>query len=236
MSIESTGVSAYRDLIDTSLQFPKWSTTLLKCLETLNVSRSAFTRLPLENSLQSVKACIQALEIITSPSNLLASHSRMALFRESVLWSLQCYRRLWKVAFSWFETVNSPLEEDRIVTLLMDLILLNKKCFSCCGKLGLGLEQGSVDVLIQSGVDMLSSPKIRRSLDLQHALSQLLSEAMRISHGSPGVDRLIEENFLQALKELQSDSAAFANLHQSFQVALPPKTPLQSFMLIEGSK
>lgn len=152
----------------------------------------------------------------------------MALFRESVLWNLQCYRRLWKLVFTWFESVNSRSDEDRIVSLLMELILLNKKCFSCCQKLGLSLEQGSVDALIQSGVDMLSSSKIRRSFDLQHALSQLLSEAMRISHSFPEVDQLIDEHLLQALKELQSDSATFTGLHQSFQVALHPSAPLFS--------
>ncbi|EEP77729.1 hypothetical protein UREG_02578 [Uncinocarpus reesii 1704] len=147
-----------------------------------------------------VKACLQILEVFSHPLPLPAFQSRASFIRECLLWDLQCYQRLWKLEFRWFEQTGTPQEEESIVTLLTNLILLSKKCFSCSQRLSLGLNQRMIYALIQSGVDMLSSPKLQRSPDLQHALSQLLSEHIIIT--------MLEGNYYAPLPHRRTSSQA----------------------------
>ncbi|KMU90526.1 UVSB [Coccidioides immitis H538.4] len=114
--------------------------------------------------------------------------------------------RLWKSIFIWFELAETQLQEEHAVNLLTDLIFLAKRCFSCSQRLGLGLDERVMRALVQNGADMLSSTKLQRSFDLQHALSQLLSEVMRASHSCPTAHELIAEHFLEDLEELTSDA------------------------------
>ncbi|WEW59433.1 serine/threonine-protein kinase M1 [Emydomyces testavorans] len=218
-SIESTHLSSCRDIIGTSVYFPQWSSVFVKCLQTLNVSRSAFPRLSLGHPLVVVRVCLQILDSLTSPLTMSGFCSRTSFFRECVLWDLQCYQRLWKTVFKWFENADRQ-EEDEIVTLLTNLIVVPKRGFSCSQGLGLGVDQKIMHALIQRGVDMLSSPKLQHCAGLQHALSHLLGETMRASHSCPQVNQLIAEHFLQNLEELKSDANNFAALHQSFQSLL----------------
>ncbi|EAS29766.2 UVSB PI-3 kinase [Coccidioides immitis RS] len=217
VSIENTGASGGREVAITPLYFPSWSNVFANCLETLNIPRSAVTRRPLGSLFVVAKTCFQVLESFCSPISTPAFHSRAYFFRECILWNLQCYQRLWKSIFIWFELAETQLQEEHAVNLLTDLIFLAKRCFSCSQRLGLGLDERVMRALVQNGADMLSSTKLQRSFDLQHALSQLLSEVMRASHSCPTAHELIAEHFLEDLEELTSDADKFAALHQSFQ-------------------
>ncbi|EFW15003.1 conserved hypothetical protein [Coccidioides posadasii str. Silveira] len=217
VSIENTGASGGREVAITPLYFPSWSNVFANCLETLNIPRSAVTRRPLGSLFVVAKTCFQVLESFCSPISTPAFHSRAYFFRECILWNLQCYQRLWKSIFIWFELAETQLQEEHAVNLLTDLIFLAKRCFSCSQRLGLGLDERVMRALVQNGADMLSSTKLQRSFDLQHALSQLLSEVMRASHSCPTAHELIAEHFLEDLEELTSDADKLAALHQSFQ-------------------
>ncbi|KMU76981.1 hypothetical protein CISG_06216 [Coccidioides immitis RMSCC 3703] len=202
VSIENTGASGGREVAITPLYFPSWSNVFANCLETLNIPRSAVTRRPLGSLFVVAKTCFQVLESFCSPISTPAFHSRAYFFRECILWNLQCYQRLWKSIFIWFELAETQLQEEHAVNLLTDLIFLAKRCFSCSQRLGLGLDERVMRALVQNGADMLSSTKLQRSFDLQHALSQLLSEVMRASHSCPTAHELIAEHFLEDLEEL----------------------------------
>ncbi|KAI1919319.1 serine/threonine-protein kinase M1 [Ophidiomyces ophidiicola] len=233
--IEIINVKGYQNINGLFLYFPQWSDSLASCFEALNLPRSTLARLSIGSPSSVVKACLHVLDSFAHlPSNRI--FTRSSFLRESILWNFQCSERLWKAVFQWFGGAETRLEEEKTVNLLTELISLFRKGFSCSQILGLGMDQRAMDVMVQSGVDMLSSSKLLQSSDLQHVLSQLMSEIMRASHSCPAADQLVTEHFTPALDELKSDAPTFRTLHQSFQHVIDRILQGQYFSPVPSSK
>ncbi|ODH48741.1 hypothetical protein GX48_05176 [Paracoccidioides brasiliensis] len=208
---------------DITLFFPGPSSILPTCLDKLSLPRSMFAnRVRLGTPAMVVKFCLQLFEAVACPPfHATLSASRAASLRQLLTWVLHCQQKLWTVMFEWFEIARPDHIEEKL-TYLLDFVTLSRKLYSHALKLsqGLPLDQQAKHVWLQCGVDLLTSPKLSQSTDVQHALSQLLSDAMRLSHTSSEVGQFIEDHFFQPLSDLSEDESGFQHLHQSFQMVI----------------
>ena len=121
----------------------------------------------------------------------------------------------------WFEAAETPQEDVHpTISLILDFAVLSRKWYTYSLKLsqGFSLDKRAKHVWLQSGVDMLASGKLQQSTYVQHAFSQLLNDAIHISHGSPDIGAFIEDRFLQPLLNLSRNEVAFQLFHPSLQV------------------
>lgn len=166
------------------------------------------------------KICLQLFEAVACPPfHITLPVSGAANLRRVLTWVLHCQQKLWTAMFEWFDVAKTTQVEEQLMSLL-DFVTLSRKLYSHALKLsqGLPLDQQAKHVWLQCGVDLLNSAKLQQNGDVQQALSQLLSDAIRLSLSSPEVGRFIEDHFFEPLYDRRKDETGFRNLHQSFQV------------------
>ncbi|OJD13407.1 hypothetical protein AJ78_06141 [Emergomyces pasteurianus Ep9510] len=206
-----------------TLYFPGPSNILSTCLDKLSLPRSIFTtRIKLGAPREVSKSCLQLFEAVSCPPfHITLPVSEAANLRRVLIWVLHCQQRLWNIMFEWFEVVKTAQVEEQLMSLL-DFVTLSRKLFSHALKLpeGLPLAQQAKHVWLQCGVDLLNSAKLQKNTDVQQALSQLLSDAIRLSLTSPEVGCFIEDHFFAPLFNRRKDESGFRNLHQSFQMVI----------------
>ncbi|OAX81796.1 hypothetical protein ACJ72_03863 [Emergomyces africanus] len=220
-SLETIGSSELAENI--TLYFPGPSGILSTCLDKLSLPRSLFTtRIKLGAPGDVSRTCLQLFEAVSCPPfHITLPVSEAANLRRVVTWVLHCQQKLWTVMFGRFEAAKSAEVEQLLISLL-DFVTLSRKLFSHTLKLskGLPLDQQAKHVWLQCGVDLLNSAKLQQNADVQQALSQLLSDAIRLSYTSPEVGCFIEDHFFELLLNFRKDETGFRNLHQSFQMVI----------------
>ncbi|PGG96942.1 serine/threonine-protein kinase ATR [Blastomyces parvus] len=220
-SLEATGTSESGRNI--TLYFPGPSGILLNCLDKLSLPRSMFCkRIRLGTPREAVRVCLQLFEAVACPPlHITLPASGAANLRRVLTWVLHSQQKLWAVMLEWFEVAKTTQIEQQLMNLL-DFITLSRKLYSHALKLsqGLSLDQQARHIWLQCGIDLLNSVKLQQNADVQQALSQLLSDAIRLSLTSPEIGRFIEDHFFEPLFDRRKDETGFRNLHQSFQMVI----------------
>jgi serine/threonine-protein kinase ATR len=217
-SIESIDTARDQRLSTATIYFPGSPHDLSLALGDSNLPNSTFSRINLGHPGVAVKTCLQLLDVVACPLPLGSLNSRPPYLREVFCWSLQNLQRLWWTTFEWFESSESSREEKELVNLFADIIATLRKWFSYSLRLGISFDEKTTNAWLRCGRDMLDSGKLRMNLEMQHVLGQLLDEAILASHSSPSIGRLLEEQFVPRLTDLQREGHSMSALHQSFQV------------------
>ncbi|KAK2787809.1 serine/threonine-protein kinase M1 [Emmonsiellopsis sp. PD_33] len=210
--------------INSTMYFPGSSNVLSVCLERLSLPYSMFrSKIEIGTPTYVAKLCVELFDAVAySPFHTTPAVSGASALRQALTWVLHCQQRLWTVVFGWFDAVWAPRLEEMLINVLLDFVTLSRKLYTHALKLsqGLSLDQQARHVWLQCGVDMLGSTKLQQSADMQQALTQLISDAIRVSHTSSDVGGFIEDHFFQPLSGLKSDEMGFRDLHQSFQLVI----------------
>ncbi|QSS66872.1 phosphatidyl inositol 3-kinase [Histoplasma capsulatum] len=220
-SLEAVGASEVG--CNVPLYFRGPSSILSTCLDKLSLPRSMFTRrVKLGTPGDTIKLCLQLLEAVACPPfQITLPASGTANLRRVLTWVLYCQQKLWAVMLEWLEVSTTTQVEEQLGSLL-DFVTLSRKLYSHSLKVsqGLCLDQQARQIWLQCGIDLLNSTKLYQNMDVQQALSQLLSDAIRLSLSSPEVGRFIEDHFSEPLFDRRQDDAGFRKLHQSFQMVI----------------
>ncbi|PGG99288.1 Atypical/PIKK/ATR protein kinase [Polytolypa hystricis UAMH7299] len=223
-SLDIFDTTESKDMAPVALYFPSFSSHFLGSLDLLNLSRSISNiRVRLEQPIHAIKACFKILEAIACPQILGVAPGPVASrLRRSLGWVFDCLQELWSLVFALSEATHSAQREEELISLLVEFTTLLQRCYMYSSKLsqGLSLDQRALHVWLECGTDMLASANLRRCPDLQHTLGQLINEAIRLSHNSPGIGSFLEDSFLQPFFDLRKNDTVFRTLHQSFQHAI----------------